>query len=163
MCVAAGAPLLLPERNRLFDSVDRFPAGSKCSVPMRRARCDADRDVSDFETADTVHRGDTRARVLGGDTLENPPHLLLGQALMRLVVEPLHRLTVGMIADNAQKDANAPRTGMLDGAPCVVQRDLPVGDAAESDGRATRNGRKHVDAIAIPQLARGIDEVSVDG
>jgi len=107
-------PLLLPERHRLFDSVDRFTARFEGVVAMCCAGRNADRGVPDGELADSVDRGDPYTRMLGHDALEHALHLFVCEALVRFVVESGDLLSVRMITNDSMEDTDAAGSWMLD-------------------------------------------------
>jgi hypothetical protein len=129
---------------------------------MRCARRNADCDVANVELSDSVDRGDPDARVLGGDAFEHTPHLFVREALVSFVVEPGDLLSIGVIADDPVENANAARSGMLDGYSNLVERDLLLDDLAKNDGGTARDRRQHVDAITVVDRLRCIDEITVD-
>ena len=114
MSLPVRAPLLLPKRHRLFDSIDRFAACGERVISMWSARRDADRDVSDPERADSMNGGDSYACILGSNALEHSLHLFVCEAVVGFVVEPGDLLSVGMVANDPMKDANATGSRMLD-------------------------------------------------
>ena len=69
MGFAIGPPLFLPERHRLFDSIDRFSTCGEGVVSVCRARRNADRHVSYGELSDSMNRGDPDARMLSDNSV----------------------------------------------------------------------------------------------
>ena len=114
MGLAIQPPLLLPKRHRLFDSIDRFAARGERVISMWSARRDADRDVANPERADAMNGGDSYACILGSNALEHSLHLFVCEAVVGFVVEPGDLLSVGMVANDPMKDANATCSRMLD-------------------------------------------------
>jgi hypothetical protein len=109
-----------------------------------------------------VDRGDPDAGMLGDNSVEDSLHLFVGEALMCLVIEPGDLDSVGVITNNPFKNANATRSGMLDGFANLIEGDLLVADPAKNDGGAAGHRGQHVDAVAVVERLRRVDEIPID-
>ena len=162
MSLPVGPPLFLPNWHGLFDSIDRFSAGSKRVGSVRCARRHANRNVTDAELANPMDGCDSDTGMFPRDAFEHAHHLTVRQALVSFVVEPGHRLPVCVIADDTVEDANPAGCGVLDGSANFVERNRLGAHLAKSDRGAAGNWRKNVHPIAVTNRLRGVHEVTID-
>src|SRR5690242_5295664 len=104
--------LLLPDRHRLLQGVDREAAGVEGRTPVRRGDRDHHARLPDLEAADAVDEGDAgggRPAPTDGD--RDLAHLGQGHGGVGLVLEELHPPATGLVAHHAreQRDAARPR------------------------------------------------------
>src|SRR5213083_1669220 len=88
--LAADVELLLPERDRLFQRVDRLAARVERSSAVRRRDGNDDTRLSDLHTADAVMDRDARQGVLRGQLLAEPDEHRFRHLLESLVLEIEH-------------------------------------------------------------------------
>lgn len=109
-----GPPLLLPEWNGFFDSIDRLATRGKRVVSMGGARRDADRNIADPKLTDAMDGSDPDARVLRGNALEYTLHLFDGETLMGFVVEACDLVAVRVVTHDPVEDAYTTRSRVFD-------------------------------------------------
>src|SRR5205823_3689424 len=155
--LAALVDLLLPERHRLLERVDRVLARRQRVVAVRRRDGDRDARLADLDPADPVVDRDRPELVplleLGGDL----GHHLLGHLGVGLVLEiedgPAARFPANR-AEERRDGAGALVGDLLDDR---LEREPLFGDAE----RAARDGRdqRHLVAVGELLLALGIPAV----
>src|SRR5262245_7589826 len=109
---AVAEALMLPDRDRRLELVDQRMAGVESLAAMRRAHSDHDRDVTDGELTDPMHRGDPNDAIARRHLLGDLAHPV-ERGRVSGVRQPLHRAAAVVVTHRTHehRQATGPRVG----------------------------------------------------
>src|ERR1051325_10548473 len=157
--LAALVDLLLPERHRLLERVDRLAAGGQRSLAVRGGDRDRDARRADLDAPDTVVDRDRAELVALEQARSEPGHHVLGHLGVGLVLE-MRDLAASRLPPHGAGERRDPAGAIVgDLRHHRLQRQRLLGDSEGAAG----DRRDQRDLVAVPKVLVGPGVLAVDG